>query len=78
MSAIAHSICIVIDPAFYIHNTAPSQPICLKGNYVAFPEKGSDPRAYKLHKADDTWKAEEQPIATVFVVVDEHGQARIS
>ncbi len=78
MTASTQSICISIDPELQLPNTAPSKPVRLKGNYVAFPEKDSDPRAYKLHKADDTWKAEDQSVATVFIVVDEQGQARIS
>lgn len=72
------SICIEVDPAIDLANTTPSAPVHLHGNYVAFPERGSDPRAYKLHKADANWQAEGLPVATVFVTVDEHGHAHIS
>ena len=78
MSVSVEALCIAIDPEFQLPNSAPSQPIRLKGNYVAFAEPGSDPRAYKLYIADANWKATGPSIATVFVVIDQQGQARFS
>ena len=78
MNVTLTSICITVDPQIQLRNTAPSPPVALKGNYVAFPELGSDPRAYKLHKADAEWKTENTSIATVFIIIDQHGHAKIS
>jgi hypothetical protein len=79
MSLILQSICFTVDPEITLPNTAPSPPVRLKkGNYVAFPEKGAQPGAYKLHEADDQWKAKETVIATVGIEIDRNGKARIS
>jgi len=77
-SANIASICIEIDPPIKLQNTGMSKPVHLHGNYIAFPERGSDPRAYKLHKADPSWTAEGDAVATVFVTIDQHGGAYIS
>jgi hypothetical protein len=79
LTATLVSICINVDPPITLPNTVPlAPPVVLSGKYVAFPEVGSDPRSYKLHKADQAWTADPTANASVFIVINSQGYAVIS
>lgn len=77
-SAAVSTLNIVVSIPFYLHNTAPSTPTLLSGNYIAVPQPGSHPLSYDLFEVDPSWVPKPVKLANVFISVDATGTVNIS